>query len=635
MGIDMKDSITSKWEKVATVVAVAMTSFQVYTAFFGILESTRQRSVHLLFALLLTFLLVQINGTRTHADRKVPWYDIGFLLIALFTYGYVAINNESISSRLSYVTPLSSLQIVIGIAGILVLMEAARRILGKAFAIILVVFVLYAFFGQNIPGIFNHRGYNISWIIDHLFFTSEGILGIPLGVSATYIFVFILFGSFLERTGAGDFFIQISLAMMGKYRGGPAKTAVVASGFMGMLSGSAVANVVTTGVFTIPLMKKLKYKPEFAGAVEACASTGGQFTPPIMGAAAFIIAEFTGVPYLKIAAAAAIPAVLYYVSILFQVHFRAVKEGIVGVPVEELPSARKEFLKGFQFILPFIAIIYFLMDGYSPLKAGLYASLVLLAVTYLRTPKAIKLIDYWRVFEVSGKTIVEVAVATASAGIIIGIVSLTGVGLRLSALIMAAAGGSQLLALIITMVTAIFLGMGLPTVAAYIIQAALIVPALVTLGVPLLAAHLFAFYFAIISAVTPPVALAAYAAAGIAHSDVSKTGWAAFKLALAGFIIPFMFVYGPALLLNGTLGEIILAAVGALIGIFALAAAVEGYLLIHANWVERILLIISSLALIKQGIYTDLLGLVLLGTVFALQKYRKNEIKVKSDTVDV
>jgi len=306
----------------------------------------------------------------------------------------------------------------------------------------------------------------VSWIIDHLFFTTEGILGIPLGVSATYIFIFILFGSFLERTGAGDFFIRISLALMGKYRGGPAKTAVVASGFMGMLSGSAVANVVTTGVFTIPLMKKLNYKPNFAGAVEACASTGGQFTPPIMGAAAFIIAEFTGIPYLKIAAAAAIPAVLYYLSILLQVHFRALKEGIKGLPEEELPSTKKEFLKGFQYILPFIAIIYFLMMGYSPLKAGLYSSLVLLAVTYLRTPKLIKLIDYWKVFETSGKTIVEVAVATASAGIIIGIISLTGVGLRLSALIMAAAGGSQLLALLLTMITALFLGMGLPTVAA-------------------------------------------------------------------------------------------------------------------------------------------------------------------------
>lgn len=615
-----QEKIILPWDRIASVIAISMTLFQVYTAFFGIFESTMQRSLHLLFAIVLSLLIYRYNKI---SEPRVPWYDVIIILLAVFSYGYVVVNSQEISGRLAYVTSLNGLEIAVGVIGILVLWEAARRMLGRAFAIIIAVFVLYALFGQYMPGVLRHRGYDPGWIIDHIFYTTEGILGIPLGVSATYIFIFILFGTFLEKTGAGDFFIQIALALMGKYRGGPAKTAVVASGFMGMLSGSAVANVVTTGAFTIPLMKKLGYKPHFAGAVEACASSGGQFTPPVMGAAAFIIAEFTGISYLKVAAAAAIPAIMYYFSIGFQVHFRAIKEGIQGLPKEELPNFKKEFIKGFHYVIPVITIVYFLMAGYSPLKAGLYSIVALLVITILRSPKFIRPADFLNIFDASARVILDVAIACAAAGIIIGIISLTGVGLRLSSLIISLAGGNLFLALLFTMITALFLGMGLPTVAAYIIQAALIVPALAQFGIPLLAAHLFAFYFAIISAVTPPVALAAYAGAGIAKANVNETGWTAFKLALAAFIVPFMFVYGPALILIGETSEIVIASCTAFVGIFALAAAIEGWLIKQTNILERLLLFTSALCLIKPGIYTDIAGIGLIAVVYFLQKVRK------------
>ncbi|WP_207666973.1 TRAP transporter permease [Desulfofundulus salinus] len=618
------------WERIITAVAVMMTLFQIYTTIFGIFESTLQRSLHLLFAIVLSFMICRVSKAK---DPRVPWYDLIFIILALASFGYVVVNSGDIASRLAYVTPLTGVEMVVGVVGILVLWEASRRMLGRAFAIIMAAFLLYALFGQHLPGMLRHRGYDLGWVIDHVFYTTEGILGIPLGVSATYIFIFILFATFLEKTGAGDFFNQVSLALMGRFRGGPAKTAVVASGFMGMLSGSAVANVVTTGAFTIPLMKKLGYKPHFAGAVEACASSGGQFAPPVMGAAAFIIAEFTGIPYIKVAAAAAIPALMYFFSIGLQVHFRAIKEGIEGLPRDQLPSFTKEFAKGFHYVLPLVALVYFLIAGYTPLKAGLYAIVTLIIVTFARNPRFIKPVDFLKIFEASARTILEVAIACAAAGVIIGIISLTGLGLRLSTLIMSLAGGNSFLALLFTMVTAVILGMGLPTVAAYIIQAALLVPALVQLGIPLLAAHLFAFYYAIISAVTPPVALAAYAGAGVAGADVNKTALTAFKLALAAFIVPFMFAYGPALILIGEPIEIVSAACTAFVGIFALAASIEGWLVKRANLLERILLFAAALCLIKPGISTDTAGIALIVLAFILQKFRKSEVKneVKSN----
>jgi len=609
------------WENIITAIAVSMTVFQLYTAIFGVFEAMLQRSLHILFALVLSFLIY--DSKKIKETKKVPWYDLIIIAISIASYGYVAINAQELASRLVYVTPLTTAQMVFGISGILILVEAARRNLGKAFAIILVACLVYALIGSHLPGALEHRGYSLKWIVEHIFYTPEGIFGIPAGVSSTFIFIFILFGTFLEKTGAGEFFIQAALAAMGKYRGGPAKTAVVGSGFMGMLSGSAVANVVTTGAFTIPLMKKLGYKPHFAGAVEACASSGGQFTPPIMGAAAFIIAQFTGIPYIEVAAAAAIPAILYYTSIGLQVHFRAVKEGIEGIPKAELPSFKEEFLKGFHFVIPIIVIIYLLAIGYSPLKAGVYSIITLLVVTFIRNPKFIRPSEFINLFDAGARRVLEVAIACAAAGIVIGVISLTGLGLRFSSLIMQLAGGVTFIALLFTMFTAILLGMGLPTVGAYIIQAALIVPALIKLGIPVLAAHFFAFYFAIISAVTPPVALAAYAGAGVAGASPTKTAWAAFKLALSAFIVPFMFAYGPALLLIGEPAHIVLSTITAFLGILALSAGVEGWFIKKTNLVERILLFAAALTLMKPGLTTDIAGFAIFAVIIILQKLRK------------
>ncbi len=617
-------------QKIITVLAIIFTLFQLYTAFFGIFESMLQRSLHLTFALVLAVLLFKPTK-KAKVTNRIQWFDWILLGGVLFSFGYVILNSYELASRLAYVTPLDKLQLVAGVIGILVLLEVARRIMGPAFAIIIGVSLLYALFGEHLPGLLQHRGYNLGWIVDHLFFTTEGIFGIPAGVSSTYIFIFILFGTFLEKTGAGDFFISAALSTMGKYRGGPAKTAVVASGFMGMLSGSAVANVVTTGAFTIPLMKKLGYEKHFAGAVEAVASSGGQFMPPIMGAAAFIIAEFTGIPYLKVAAAAVIPALLYYTSVGFMVHFEAVKLGLEGMPKSQLPNFKKVMKAGFHYLIPVVAIIYFLIKGYSPLKAGLYAIITVVAVTVLKSilirGESSRFVwgDFPEAFEQGAKNVIEVAVACGAAGIIIGVVSLTGIGLRFSSIIIALAGGSKILGLFFTMLTAIILGMGLPTVAAYIIQAALIVPALVGMGLPLLAAHLFAFYFAIISAVTPPVALAAYAGAGVAGSDPSKTAWTAFRLAIAAFIVPYMFAFGPALILIGTPAKIALGTITALLGVVALAGAAEAWFLKKTNLLERTLLFAGALSLIKSGWLTDIAGVIIIAIVIFLQKARKEK----------
>lgn len=492
--------------------------------------------------------------------------------------------------------------------------------MGLGLPVIAIVFLTYVFAGPHLPGILSHQGFTLMWAVDHIFFTTEGIWGIPAGVSATFIVMFIIFAAFLEQSKGGDFFIDLSLGLFGKARGGPAKAAIFASGFMGMLSGSAVANVVTTGAFTIPLMQRLGYSDRFSGAVESVASSGGQLMPPIMGAAAFIIAEFLGVPYIEVAAAAAVPAFLYYFSAFSMVHFEARRINLQGMKPEELPLIRKTLIYGFQFVLPVAVLVYLLVRGNSPMRAGLWAILITIVVSYVRadtrmTPKRIL-----SALESGSKGAVQVAIACATAGIIIGVLTLTGLGMRFNSIILLISQGSLLLTLILTMFTSILLGMGLPTVAAYIIQVSLTVPVLTqNFGVHPLAAHFFIFYFAIISAITPPVALAAYAAAGISGADPLKTAITACRLGLAAFIVPYMFVYAPQLLLVGSTGKVIIATVTSMIGVVALAASVVGWLKTRASVPERVLLMGAALSLIKPGIYTDILGLGLLGIVIVLQ----------------
>jgi len=617
---------------IITFIAVLMSLFHLYTAFFGVFESIMQRSAHLAFALALTFAVYKPTK-RVMVSEKIPWYDWIFIALSLGAYSFFVINAQNISSRMSYIESLSTMQIAIGIIAGLLLLEATRRVVGNALLIIIMVALAYGFWGHLAPGVLSHREFTTMWIVDHLFYTVTGVFSTPLGVSATFIFLFILFGKFLEVSGAGQFFINLSVAGMGKYRGGPAKTAIVASSILGTISGSAVANTVTTGAFTIPLMKKTGYKKEFAGAVEAVSSTGGQIMPPIMGASAFIIASYLGIPYMEVALAAAIPALLFYLCLYFQVDLRAKRLGLVGLKKSELPNFWTVLKNGFLFFVPLIVIVYMLVSGFSPMRAGLFSIGATILVAAVMKSTRLSFGTIFRALDLGAKAAIETAIACAAAGIIIGIIGLTGIGLKFSSIIIELSGGILLVTLIFTMITSIILGMGLPTVAAYIVQVPLTIPALIELGVAPLAAHMFIFYFAILSAITPPVALAAFAAAGIAGSEPMKTGIVSMKLGLAAFIVPFMFVYGESLLLIGDTQTIILSVITASIGIWGIATAVEGWLLRHAFWYERVILFGGSLLMIIPGLWSDIIGISILASIVILQKLTLKQPRNDSEPV--
>ncbi|MFD1606949.1 TRAP transporter permease [Oceanobacillus luteolus] len=610
---------------IISLLAIAMSLFHLYTALFGIFESIMQRSAHLGFALMLVFAIYK-PAAKAAKSESIPWYDWLFIGVSGVVYSYFVFNAVDISARMTYIEPLSSLQILLGIVAGIVLIEATRRVVGNALVIIILIFLVYGFFGQVLPGAISHGGFTMEWIIDHLYYTTSGVFSTPLGVSATFIFLFILFGKFLEVSGAGQFFIDLSVAGMGKYRGGPAKVAVLASAIMGTISGSAVANTVTTGAFTIPMMKKTGYKGHFAGAVESVASTGGQITPPIMGASAFIIASYLGVPYIEIALAAIIPALLYYVSVFMQVDLRAKRTGLHGLNKNELPRTWDVFKKGFIFFLPLIVIVVMLSTGTSPMRAGLFAIGATILVALINRVAKMDMKSVVKALDLGARASLETAIACAAAGLIIGVIGFTGIGLQFSSLIISVSGGVLFITLILTMITSIILGMGLPTVAAYIVQVPLTIPALIELGVSPLAAHFFVFYFASVSAITPPVALASFAAAGIAGADPMKTSMSAVKLGIAAFIVPFIFVYGEVLLLVGSPLEIIVATITAIIGIIGVAAAVEGWLLRHAFWYERLILLVGSILMVVPGLFTDLIGLVVLAGVYTLQRFYRKEL---------
>lgn len=607
-----------------SIVAIGMSIFHLYTALFGVFESILQRSAHIGFALILVFAIYKPSKKASSGER-VPWYDWILILLTIVSYSYFIFNAQEIQSRMSYIEALTPFEIALGIIAGLVLIEATRRVIGNTLVILALLFLAYGFWGHLLPGALSHREFTTMWIIDHLYYTVTGVFSNPLGVSATFIFLFILFGKFLEVSGAGQFFIDLSVAGMGKYRGGPAKTAIIASSILGTISGSAVANTVTTGAFTIPLMKKTGYKKDFAGAVESVASTGGQIMPPIMGASAFIIAAYLGVPYMDIAIAAIIPALLYYLCLYVQVDLRAKRNGLVGLDKEKLPSTWGVFKKGFMFFVPLVLIVVLLVAGSSPMKAGLYAIIATVLIAAISKASRLSFKTIIKALDLGAKASLETAVACAAAGLIIGMISLTGIGLKFSSIIIDLSGGILILTLIFTMVTSIILGMGLPTVAAYLVQVPLTIPALIELGVSPLAAHMFVFYFSALSAITPPVALAAFAAAGIAGSDPMKTGLTAVRLGLAAFIVPFLFVYGEELLLVGSAPAILLSVITATIGIIGIACAIEGWLLRHSFWYERVILFIGSLLMVIPGIYTDVAGVIIMVAIYLFQRnFRKD-----------
>ncbi len=604
------------WKMAIKVICIAFSLFQFYTAGFGVLPAQIQRPLHVFFAFVLVFLLYP--SCKSFSRKSMHWFDVILAVVSGATMIYLIVNYQEIMYRGGVPTQLD---LIFGALAILFTFEVSRRIVGWPIVLVALVFVLYAHFGKYLPGFFAHRGFTWTRIINHMYLTTEGILGAPIGVSSTFVFMFILFGAFLNKTGLGKFFIDLALAAAGHQAGGPAKVAVISSGFFGTISGSSVANTVTTGTFTIPLMKSIGYEGHFAGAVEAASSTGGQLMPPIMGAAAFIMSDFIGVPYITIAIAAVLPALLYYMAVFIMIHMEAKRLGLKGLPKDQLPNTKKIFMDGGHLLVPLFVIIYMLIKGYTPLKAAFYSILITVGVAMLRKNTRLKLSDIIDAFDEGARSSLGVAAACACAGLVIGSVTLTGIGLKLANGIVSLAGGHLFFTLVLTMITSILLGMGLPTTAKYIVLASMAAPAIQKFGVPVLAAHMFIFYYGIIADLTPPVALAAYAGAGIGGADPMKTGFTALRLAVAGFLIPYFFAYNPELLMiNASLANTTIPAVTAIAGTVLLSFAAAGYWLRNLHMYERALLLAGALLLIQPGIMTDAAGLAVGVAVYLLQK---------------
>jgi TRAP transporter 4TM/12TM fusion protein len=600
--------------------------FQLYTAIFGIFTAQIQRSIHLGFALALIFLL--FPAVKSHLREKkgkfqIAWYDGILAILGIVVGSYWPLMIQDIVLRVGRLTPID---MVVGLLAILLVLEATRRAVGLPITIIALVFLLYAHFGPYMPGFLAHRGLNIEQIIQSMFFTTEGILGTPLGVSSTFIFLFLLFGAFLVKTGVGQYFNDLAVSVAGKLTGGPAKVAIFSSALQGTISGSSVANVVTSGSFTIPMMKKLGYRKEFAGGVEAAASTGGQLMPPIMGAAAFLMVEFIGgISYWDIAKAATIPALLYFTGIWIMTHFEAKRIGLRGLSDEEMPD-RKEVLKKIYLLLPIVAVIVLLMSGMSVTKAALWSIVVTILASAVRKETRIGIKDAIHALVDGARTALAVAAATAAAGIIVGVVTKTGLGLKLANGLVDLSGGLLIPTLFFTMIAAIILGMGSPTTANYVITSTIAAPAIILLGVPDLSAHLFVFYFGIVADITPPVALAAFAAAGVSGGEPIRTGVQSAKLAIAAFIIPYIFVLSPELLMIDTdLLGIVWVLITSITGMIAIGTSMIGFWGRKMNPLERVISFFTGLMLVYPEGITDTIGLIIFAALVVSQYFFKKE----------
>lgn len=613
-------SLAGWQEKVASAVAILLSAYLFIANYFGNVPSTQLRSAALGLSTFLVFMLYPASGKASKTKGAGP-VDVLLALISSASILYLFVNYNAIATRGGFGTTTDQ---IVGAVAMILLLEAGRRIVGKELSIMAIVFMLYAYLGPHLPSFLAHRGYPITRLIDHMYISSEGIFGIPLGVAATYIFLFILFGSFLQETGLGEMFTNLAIALAGGSPGGPAKVAVVASGLLGMINGSAAANVVTTGTFTIPLMKSVGYKPHFAGAVEAVASTGGQIMPPVMGAAAFIMAEFLNIPYGKVMLAAAIPAFLYYLAVFVMVHLEARRLGLQGLPRDRLPDVWKILRERGHLLVPIVLLMYMLIRGYTPIYAANYSIFALIAVSFLRRETRITWKGFLKALEGAARGSLSVTIACGVVGFVVGVISLTGLGLMAANYIITLAGGVLFFTLVLTMVASIILGMGLPTSACYIVTATVAVPALVKMGVAPIAAHLFALYFGCLSAITPPVALAAYAGAGIAGANPSKVGWTATRLGIAGFLIPFIFVYSPVLLLeNATVLQVLWSVLTASVGVVSLGASVIGFMYDNLNKMQRLILFATALLLIDPGLLTDSVGIGLLLVIYLWQRRKK------------
>jgi TRAP transporter 4TM/12TM fusion protein len=606
---------TGKRKIIVRYLLIGYSIFALWTNVVVTLPEQIKRASFIAIAIFIAFILFPARRKYTQMVDHIHWYDLLLGSVGAAAFFYYVVNFHEIAARAGMYTPF---EIFVGIVGIVILLEICRRAVGLPIVIVVLGFIIYTFYS----------GFSYRRIVVHLFYTMEGVIGIPLGVCSTFIVLFILFGAFLEKTGVGQFFIDVANSIAGFATGGPAKVAVISSALEGMVSGSSVSNTVGSGSFTIPMMKKIGYRPEFAAAVEATASTGGQIMPPIMGAAAFLMAEITGIPYSNIVIAAFLPAVLYFTGIFLMIHFEAKKLGLRGLDRKDIPNFTKLMLKKGFLLIPLFVIIYLMMTGFTPAMAAFYSIVSAIIVSMFRKDTRITFKSAGDALENGARNTIGVAIACSVAGIIIGTVTLTGIGLELATGLLNLSGGIPIIALFLTMIACIILGMGVPTTANYVIMATITAPIVVRLGIPLMAAHMFVFYFGIVADITPPVALAAYAGAAIAKSNPLKTAITATRLAITAFIIQYIFSLSPNMLLTPAalsnpvmLLETVFIVVTSFVGMLGISAGMEGFMFKLMPFWQRIAAIIGGLLLIYPGWVTDLIGFGLVGAVFAHQYF--------------
>ncbi|MFC2949681.1 TRAP transporter permease [Virgibacillus sediminis] len=604
-----------------SLLAIGLSVFHIYTAGFGTLPSWEQRSIHVLWAMLLIFLLFPFRKGKSFGI-----IDVVVVLLTVATAGYMIGQAEAIQSRQGNI---NSTDMLFGSLFIALVLEATRRTNGILMAGIGVFFLVYTMFGQFFPGALAHPGIRYEKMVDHMFSGTLGIFSEPIYVSSTVLILFVIFGSFLMRSGGGQFFTDAAFGLLGNKTGGPALSSVGSSALVATITGNGAANAAITGSFTIPLMKKLGYNKKFSAAVEAVASQGGQIMPPIMGASVFIMAETVGIPYIQLVLFALIPAVIYFFIAGMVVYFHAKRMKMAGIPKEQLPDFRIVLLKQGYLFLPILLIIGLMIYGFSPMKAGFYAVIATIVLSWIRKATRMNLLDILAALESGARSALTVIAACATAGIIVGSVSLTGLGITFSRFVIDVAGQNLLLLLILVAAASIIMGMGMPTVSAYVILAVLGAPALIELGVNVVAAHMFVFYFGVLSGLTPPVAITAYTTAGIAGADPFKTALYSMKIGLGGFFVPFIFAYNPVLLMQGgSTGEIILAIGSAFISCVFFAAALEAYLFGELGSFKRSISILAAIFLVMPGVYGDIAGLALaIGLVVWQWRLRKTSME--------
>lgn len=627
----MQTKLLNKYVGIVPIIALVWTLFQLYTAATGPLVSHLQRAIHLGLALALAYALFRQQDKSKSVWKQIMYY--GAMALAIASVVYMFMEFERIVSRIAFVHELYPADYFFGLVLVALVFEASRRVCGNAMTILAALFVIYAFIGPYMPGILHHRGVDIHDIVEVMYFSSQGLLGEPIAVSVTYVFYFILFAVFLEKSGAGQVIIDIAFRLTGRAKGGPAKAAVVASAGMGTISGSAVANVVSTGVLTIPLMKRVGFSPKLAASVEALASSGGQLLPPIMGAAAFLMAHTIGVPYTHVALAAIIPALLFYAGVYFTIHLQADKLGIENSTEQDKKEMTRQIFARIHLLLPLFFLIYFIFfAGMLLQKAAFWSMVVLVAATWLKKSTRMNFTAIVDSLIEGAKGAVQVAVSCAIAGIIVGIVMHTGIGLKFTSMILTFSFGNMLLTVILVSIACIILSMGMPTSSAYIMASVLLAPALTTFGFELMAAHMFILYFAIFAMITPPVALASYAASSIAKSDPHETGLYAFYLATPGFLIAYGLLFNPSLVLIGSWTEIAISTVMTLIGVTAVAMAVTGFFKVQMPALLRIVTVAAGVLMIHKDLWTSLIGLAVYVIILLIQFSRK---KNQSAAVDV